>query len=523
MSRGTERNYLDPVAIGSRRLNSTLNAEERTAAQKATTASTAVAGTTQALTARVTTDLNEDYVKLKLFRNGKPLAHYKSRDYNASDAAAFVAEVEDEYVLHSGIALDSDDDNLIIGEETAQLVTTLNKTDGNTEDVTSAVATTYSSANTNLATVSSTGLVTPVVTGLTYATQTLTSDATAPANNATVTVAGQTYTFKTTLTASTTANEVLIGVSAATALDNLKSAINGTSGGGTTYGSLTTANAYVNATTNTDTTQVVESKESGTAGNALTVSETSSHLAWGAATLTGATTDRVDITATYTSPTSVVYTNKVTIRPVDARSIDATIADDTLTNGQTSQITVTAQLSDGTSSNKAGDSSYSSSATGVATVSAGGLVTGVNAQTAASGTLTSDATNVTDGDTVVIGNKTYRFKDTMAAINDVQIGSDAAGSLDNLKAAINLTGTSGVEWFAGTTIHSQVTATTNTDTTQLVVAKVKGTGANAYATTETSSHLSWGDTTLKNGAAGTATITVDYGNEEDTVVVTVDN
>src|SRR5688572_4397371 len=90
------------------------------------------------------------------------------------------------------------------------------------------------------------------------ATGTLTSDATAPSNNDTVTVGGYTYTFKTTLTGA--AFEVLIGASAAAALDNLKSAINATAGAGTTYGTGTFAHPDVTATTNTDTTQVVEAK-----------------------------------------------------------------------------------------------------------------------------------------------------------------------------------------------------------------------------------------------------------------------
>lgn len=120
-------------------------------------------------------------------------------------------------------------------------------------------------------------------------------------------------------------------------------------------------------------------------------------------------------------------------------------------------------------------------------------------------TLTSDATNVADGETVTIGSIVYRFKDTMLAAYDVQIGASAAISLDNLKAAINASGTPGTEYFAGTLIHPDVTATTNTDTTQKVVSKVIGTANNAKATTETSAHLSWADTTLGGGTGTSVT------------------
>jgi hypothetical protein len=135
----------------------------------------------------------------------------------------------------------------------------------------------------------------------------------------------------------------------------------------------------------------------------------------------------------------------------------------------------------------------------------------------AESTLTSDATNVTDGDTVTIGTTVYRFKDTMLAAYDVKIGASAAVTLDNLKAAINATGTAGTEYFAGTLVHPTVIASVNTDTTQKIVARVIGTAANTTATTETSSHLSWADTTLGGGtgtsvagvATTAATITID--------------
>lgn len=121
----------------------------------------------------------------------------------------------------------------------------------------------------------------------TAASGTLTSNGTAPADGATVTIGSQTYTFKTALTAATTANQVLIGVSAAVALDNLKSAVNKSAGGGTTYGSDTVANAYVTATTNTDTTQLFVAKVGGVLANDVATTETSATLSWGAATLTG--------------------------------------------------------------------------------------------------------------------------------------------------------------------------------------------------------------------------------------------
>jgi hypothetical protein len=117
------------------------------------------------------------------------------------------------------------------------------------------------------------------------ATGTLTSDATAPSDGDTVTIGGYTYTFKTALTASTTPFEVLIGASAAAALDNLKEAINASGTPGTNFGSKTYAHPDVVATTNTNTTQVVEARLAGTTGNSIATTETSSHLSWGAATL----------------------------------------------------------------------------------------------------------------------------------------------------------------------------------------------------------------------------------------------
>lgn len=115
----------------------------------------------------------------------------------------------------------------------------------------------------------------------------LTSNATAPANNDTVTIGGVVYTYKTTLTGA--ANEVLIGASASIALDNLKSAINATAGAGTTYGTGTVVNPVVAATTKTATTLVFEAVDQTADGTALAATDTSANLAFDQAYLSGGT------------------------------------------------------------------------------------------------------------------------------------------------------------------------------------------------------------------------------------------
>jgi len=115
-------------------------------------------------------------------------------------------------------------------------------------------------------------------------------------------------------------------------------------------------------------------------------------------------------------------------------------------------------------------------------------------------TLTSNATNVTSGATVTIGSTVYRIMTTMALAYDVQRGASAAATLDNLKAAINASGTPGTEYFAGTEAHPDFIATTNTDTTQVIEAKVSGAANNDVTLAEDDATLSWGS--AASGADG---------------------
>lgn len=159
-------------------------------------------------------------------------------------------------------------------------------------------------------------------------------------------------------------------------------------------------------------------------------------------------------------------------------------------------------------------------ATGVLT-SSGALV----ASNYATGTITSDATNVSDGDTVVLGATggtpiTYRFKTTPSQAYDVKIGANASATLDNLKSAINATGAYGTDYFAGTLVNPDVIAYTKTATTLKIAFRTIGTAGNAYTTTETSTHLSWGGGTLSGGVA-TTNSTITIGDVTYTVTLTL--
>jgi len=130
---------------------------------------------------------------------------------------------------------------------------------------------------------------------------------------------------------------------------------------------------------------------------------------------------------------------------------------------------------------------------------------------AASQTLTSTGTNVSNGDTVTIGSKVYTFQTTLTNVDgNVKIGGTAALSLTNLFNAINNvfgSGTPGTDFATAMTTNTQVTASNPTSTTLFVRAITAGTGGNSIATTETSAQLSWGAATLAGGASA---VSVDY-------------
>lgn len=147
---------------------------------------------------------------------------------------------------------------------------------------------------------------------------TLTSDGVNVIAAETVTIDGIVYTFRAAVT--TTANEVKIGVDAATSLANLKKAINLSGVGGTDYGSLTVIHPTVGAGVLTATTLVLFAKTGGTAGNTIPTVEASTHLSFGAATLLSGTVT-TGISSLLYSPTSAV---PFTVRASDGTSTATT-------------------------------------------------------------------------------------------------------------------------------------------------------------------------------------------------------
>ncbi len=109
------------------------------------------------------------------------------------------------------------------------------------------------------------------------------------------------------------------------------------------------------------------------------------------------------------------------------------------------------------------------------------------------GVLTLSA-NVSDTETVTIGDHVYTFQTSLTDLPDnVLIGALATDSIDNLIAAINNGAGEGTKYGTGTVINAYVTASAGAGDTMDVVDKV---GLLTSATTETSGTASWAATSL---------------------------
>jgi hypothetical protein len=133
--------------------------------------------------------------------------------------------------------------------------------------------------------------------------------------------------------------------------------------------------------------------------------------------------------------------------------------------------------------------------------------------TSPTATLSSDGTVPVDGDTVTVNNVTYRLKTTMTQANDVKIGASSDATLTSLAKAINQNGTVGTDYFTGTVAPTNVTSSTlvGTGATGHLTFSA-GTAGAAYASTETSSHLTFTNGSTFLGEILVATFTRPFFN-----------
>ena len=112
----------------------------------------------------------------------------------------------------------------------------------------------------------------------------------------------------------------------------------------------------------------------------------------------------------------------------------------------------------------------------------------------------SASAQVSNADTVTLDAKTYTFQTTLTNVDgNVHIGATARDSLLNLFNAVNLGAGAGTDYATAMTLHPTVEALDNGGASIEIKAKTAGTGGNTIATTETSTSLSFPDTTLDGG------------------------
>ena len=349
-------------------------------------------------------------------------------------------------------------------------------------------------------------------------------------------IEGETITIGTTVyTATATPDaqyDVSMGSSAEEFLSNLKNAINGS---GTGFYMTTPAHTQVVAVASDATTLTIRGRVPGTSLNTVATTETFTNGSWADTTLGGgtgasdagvttggATVTIGSITYTVVDELSENYGADAIAYQVKKGASEATMLDNlklaingtgtagtnystgteahpyviATTNTDTAQ-TITART--------VGNASYTATINALATTETMANTAWADT-TFGGGTGNSNPAVTSDNATITIGDTTYtavlELSETSGATAvpyQVLWVTSEAVFLDNLKLAINASGTAGTNYSTGTYEHSQVYATTNTDTTQVVVSKTTGTSGNSIATTETLGNYAWGASTLASG------------------------
>ena len=371
-----------------------------------------------------------------------------------------------------------DNESLTIGAKVYRWRTTL----GAGTAASKVLTFTGNAVNTN--TMSIAGTAYTFVTALTEvkATGVLTAAAN-PTDGNSVTIGSKTYTFRETLSV---ANDILIGVSASTTLDNLVAAINGAAGAGSTYGTGTTAHTTVVAAAGAGDTVDITAQSVGTSSNSIATTELGTAFSWGAATLAGGVNAVV---------------GEIVIGGTAEASIDNAVAATTGAAGAgTTYATGTTQPTGVTVTKSAADTL---TATASAVGYAGNSI--VIAETLANAAWAGGATALSGG------------IDAQAA-NDVLIGANAEAAIDNLVLAITGGAGAGTNYGTGTVASTEVTAVKASAATMTITASAAGESGNSIATTTSATNCAFGAGTLAGGeSTQTANDVLIGSNASDTI------
>ncbi len=349
----------------------------------------------------------------------------------------------------------------------------------------------------------------------------------------------RTYTFKTTLSNNpSVVDEILIGANLTATLLNALYAINRTQGDGFEgykYSRGTVANTQVVAVASDATTLTVRGRVPGTSLNTVATTGTALRTVWADTTLgggTGASDPGVTTGAATVTMGAIMYTivdelseaYGATAIPYQVKkgASEATMLDNL-------KLAVNAGAGAGTvygtgtvahpqliaTTNTDTVQTFISRTIGntAATAAINALATTETMANTAfadttfgGGTGNSNPAVATNAALITVGPRTYTVtlelsetSGATAVADQILWVTSEAVFLDNFKKAINATGIAGTDYSTGTTENLQVMATTNTDTTQLIVSKTIGTGGNSIATTETMGNYSWTSTVMASG------------------------
>lgn len=352
--------------------------------------------------------------------------------------------------------------------------------------------------------------------GATAATGTLTISAGTISDGDTVTLGGQTYTFKTTLDnggGAGSANEVLIGGSNTNALANLQAAINGAAGAGTDYGAPTVTNANLTASGAGASSVNLTAKVDGVAGNT------------GAITYTGTATGGGTIGGAVAGDTVSVGGQTYTF--VSTLSTTPTAGEVVVGTGGSAEATSLTNLE--AAVNNSGGSNYSANTPVNANVIAGassGTTITFSAKTPAAGnnygdSLTASTTghgvfssaNFIGGaapTTATIGSTTYTFVSALTgAANEVLVGLSQTATLANLAGAVNASSSggqaAGTTYGFGTVANTAASAGTAANSALTFTAKNPNSGdsyGNGVVSTISGGAGTFGTASFAGGAAG---------------------